>query len=306
MTKNIKNLSASVHERLLNKAREDRRSFNELLQYFAIERFLYRWSKSPHAKKVILKGALMLRVWESHEFRSTKDIDVLAKNTSSDLNAMIYMVRDVATVDVDPDGLTFDAATVVAERITEDADYEGVRIRFKGNLGNAVINMQIDVGFGDIVYPAPTAKELPSMLNFPKPKLLCYSMESAIAEKIQAMVYLSDANSRMKDFFDIYTLSRQFDFDSTVLAEAIRLTFENRGTEIPTDANYFRPEFIEVKEKQWKAFRAKLGHVKVPDSFQAVIEKISQFILPVCSAVNDNLTLPRIWHAPGPWLSKEI
>ena len=302
MSKNIKNLSASVHERLLNKAREDRRPFNELLQYFAIERFLYRWSKSPHAKKVILKGALMLRVWESNEFRSTKDIDMLAKNTSNDLYAMIQLVKDVTTVDIDADGLTFDADSVVAERITEDADYEGVRIRFKGKLGNAAINMQIDVGFGDIVYPAPTAKELPSMLNFPKAKLLCYSMESAIAEKFQAIFYLSDANSRMKDFFDVYTLSRQFDFDGILLGEAMRLTFEKRGTEIPSGANYFRTEFIEIKEKQWRAFRAKLGQVEVPESFQTVIEQISQFILPVCSAVNGNLTLPRIWRAPGPWL----
>lgn len=302
MSKNIKNLSASVHERLLNKAREDRRSFNELLQYFAMDGFLYRWSKSPHAKRVILKGALMLRVWESIEFRSTKDIDILAKNTSNDLNAMIQMVKDVATVDVDPDGLTFYADTVVAERITEDADYEGVRIRFKGSLGNTVINMQIDVGFGDIVYPAPTAKELPSMLNFPKSRLLCYSMESAIAEKFQAMVYLSDANSRMKDFFDIYTLSRQFDFDGILLGEAMRLTFENRGTELPSGANYFRTEFIEMKEKQWKAFRTKLGQVEMPESFETVIEQISQFILPVCSGLNNNLTLPRTWRAPGPWL----
>lgn len=140
MSKQIKNMSASVHERLLNKAKEDRRSFNELLQYFAMDRFLYRWSKSPHAKRMVLKGALMLRVWEANEFRSTKDIDMLANNTSNDLDTMMQLVKDVTTVDVALDGLTFHPATVIGERITEDADYEGVRIRLKGNLGNAVVN----------------------------------------------------------------------------------------------------------------------------------------------------------------------
>lgn len=243
----------------------------------------------------------MLRVWESNEFRSTKDIDILAKNTSNDLNAMIQMVKDVAIVDVDPDGLTFHADTVVAESITEDADYEGVRIRFKGNLGNAVISMQIDVGFGDIVYPEPIDKELPSMLEFPKAHLLCYSMESAIAEKFQAMVYLGDANSRMKDFFDIYTLSRQFDFDSVTLTEAIRLTFRNRATEMPSSVDSFRSEFIQMKENQWKAFRTKLGQLEMPESFEVIIKQISEFILPVCKTTGTNIKLPEIWHAPGPW-----
>jgi hypothetical protein len=192
MSKRIQNMAASVHERLLNMAKQDRRSFNELLQYFAMDRFLYRWSKSPHAKRMILKGALMLKIWEANEFRSTKDIDILAKNTSNDLASMVQIVKDVAKVPIEPDGLAFHEDEVVAERITEDADYEGERIRFKGSLGNAVISMQIDVGFGDIFHPGPIDIDLPSMLELPKAHLLCYSMESAITE-IQAMVYLGDA-----------------------------------------------------------------------------------------------------------------
>lgn len=123
MTKQIKNMSASVHERLLNQAKKDQRPFNELLQYFAMDRFLYRWSKSHHAKRIVLKGALMLRVWEATEFRSTKDIDMLANNTSNDLDAITQIVKDVIAVDVEADGLTFQPGTVIAERITEDADY---------------------------------------------------------------------------------------------------------------------------------------------------------------------------------------
>lgn len=301
MTKQIKNMSASVHERLLNQAKKDQRPFNELLQYFAMDRFLYRWSKSHHAKRIVLKGALMLRVWEATEFRSTKDIDMLANNTSNDLDAITQIVKDVIAIDVEADGLTFQPGTVIAERITEDADYGGVRIKFKGNLGNAVINMQIDIGFGDIVYPGPTNMELPSMLDFPKAHLLCYSRESAIAEKFQAMVYLGDANSRMKDFFDIYTLSRLFDFKGDTLAEAIRLTFKNRETEIPSEVSLFRKEFIVMKEAQWKAFRTKLDQDQVPESFEAIIKSVSPFLLPVSTAIITNKELPHTWTAPGPW-----
>jgi hypothetical protein len=302
MSKQIKNMSASVHERLLNQAKQDQRPFNELLQYFAMDRFLYRWSKSKHAARAVLKGALMLRVWEADEYRSTKDIDMLAKNTSNDLEAMAQLAKDVIDTDVDtPDGLTFHSDTVTAERITEDADYEGVRIKFMGNLGNAEIHMQIDVGFGDIVYPRPIDMELPSMLNFPKATLSCYSRESAVAEKFQAMVHLADSNSRMKDFYDIYVLSRQFDFEGKTLAEAIRLTFNNRETDIPSEVSSFRKEFVDMKETQWKAFRKKIGQDHIPESFGDIVSSIEKFIQPVSKAVVTASNPPSEWIAPGSW-----
>lgn len=302
MSKQIKNMSASVHERLLNQAKQDQRPFNELLQYFAMDRFLYRWSESKHAGRVVLKGALMLRVWEADEYRSTRDIDMLAKNIGNDLETMVQLAKDVIATEIDSlDGLTFHSDTVTAERITEDADYEGVRIKFLGNLGNAEIHMQIDVGFGDVVYPGAVDMELPSMLNFPKAHLLCYSRESAVAEKFQAMVHLSDANSRMKDFYDIYVLSRQFDFDGKTLAEAIRLTFKNRATEIPLEISSFRKEFIDMKEVQWKAFRKKLGQDHVPETFGEVVGSIEKFIVPVSKAIVTGTDAPTKWIAPGPW-----
>ncbi len=165
-------MSASVHERLLRQAKKDRRLFDELLQYFAMERFLYRWSKSPHVRRFVLKGALMLRVWEASEYRPTRDIDMLARSTINSLEAMIAIVKEVIAVGVESDGLIFLPDTVTAERITEDADYEGVRIKFIGKLGNAKISMQIDIGFGDVVYPDPEKTQLPSMLDFPNAHLL--------------------------------------------------------------------------------------------------------------------------------------
>ena len=196
-----KNISASVRQRLLNRAKRDRRPFNELLQYYAMERFLYRLSQSVHADRFILKGALMLRVWRSPELRPTMDIDMLGK-TSNEEAAIVLQIRDILAATVAADGLAFDTDSIQAERIVEDADYEGIRIRFLATLGSAKINMRIDIGFGDVVYPDPEESDLPTLLDFPPPRLLCYSRESSISEKLEAMVKLGVLNSRMKDFYD--------------------------------------------------------------------------------------------------------
>ena len=191
--------------------------------------------------------------------------------------------------------------TVTAEKITGEADYEGVRVKFIGNLGNAVINMQVDIGFGDVVYPAPSDMELPSMLDFPHAHLLCYSRESPVAEKFQAMVYIGNANSRMKDFYDIYTLSRQFNFVSDTFAEAIRLTFKNRGTEIPLSTTSFTGEFIAAKGTQWNSFHKKLGQDHVPKEFSTIVENCEKFLSPISKAIITGQKLPKVWVAPGPW-----
>jgi len=206
--------AASVRQRLLNIARDKDRPFNEVLQYFAMERFLYRLGKSDHGRKFILKGALMLVAWEAPLARSTKDIDLLGrmKNTIEDV---VDPIKAACSLEVipDPDGLLFDVKSVVGQRIAEEADYEGVRVRFRGNLGNARITMQVDVGFGDVIVPGPDEVDYPTLLDLPAPRLLGYSRESAIAEKFEAMVKRGILNSRMKDFFDIWLLSRQFEFN---------------------------------------------------------------------------------------------
>ena len=198
----LRNVPASVRQRLLNQARSERRLFSELLQYFAMERFLYRLSQSAHAERFILKGALMLRVWCTAEFRPTMDIDLLGRTRNEEAD-IVAQVRDVLLVDVETDGLTFHPDSIRTERVTEDAVYGGIRVRFSGSLDSARIHMQIDIGFGDVVYPGPEESDLPVMLDFPAPRLLCYSRESSIAEKFEAMVKLGMLNSRMKDFYDI-------------------------------------------------------------------------------------------------------
>jgi predicted nucleotidyltransferase component of viral defense system len=265
-----------------------------------MERFLYRLSQSVHVDRFILKGALMLRVWRSPEFRPTMDIDMLGR-TSNEAADIVAQIQDILTADVETDGLAFDPDSIQAEQITEDADYEGIRIRFLGALGTARINMQIDIGFGDVVYPEPEESDLPTMLNSPAPRLLCYSRESSIAEKLEAMVKLGMLNSRMKDFYDIWLLSRQFDFDGAKLAEAIRLTFERRGTELPAEIEAFTESFIEAKQTQWSAFRKRLGQDPVPASFRKIAAAADTFLSPIVVVLSSGRPIPTYWAAPGPW-----
>lgn len=281
--KPLKNVPASVRQRLLNRARSEKRPFDELLQYYAMERFLYRLSRSEYREKFILKGALMLRVWRSSEVRPTKDIDMLGI-TSNDESRIVQQIREIITLEVEPDGLSFEVESIDSERVTEDADYEGVRVTFICHLGSAKINMQVDVGFGDIVHPGPVDSNLPTMLDDPPPRLLGYTLDSVIAEKFEAMVKLGDLNSRMKDFHDIWLLSMQFEFDIVKLAEAVRLTFQRRGTEIPADLNAFDKGFADAKQVQWTAFRKRLRQDKVPKSFHEIISVVREFLAPVIAA----------------------
>ena len=257
MAKSIKNIAASVHQRLLNKAKESSRPFNELLQHFAIERFIYRLSKSPHADRFILKGALMFSAWCGPVSRPTMDIDLLGK-IDNRLEVIIAAIKDACLMDVEADGISFNAETVEAVRITEDAEYEGVRVRVHGSLGNARVTLQVDIGFGDVIVPSPSKVAYPAILDFPAPELKGYTMESTIAEKFQAMVKLGVLNSRMKDFYDIWILSRTFDFKGEILAEALEKTFENRNTPITLNAAIFDPSFGKATGP-WQLLKNKAG-----------------------------------------------
>jgi len=300
VSKGIRNVAASVRQKLKNQAAQDKRPFAELLQYYAMERFLYRLTQSEHAGRFILKGALMLRVWQSPVIRPTMDIDMLGK-TSNEVDSICAQIADIVSIDID-DGLAFDSDTIRGEVIKEDADYEGVRVRFIGTLDNARVTMQIDIGFGDIVHPDPVETELPTILDSPAPKLLCYSRESAIAEKFEAMVKLGELNSRMKDFYDIWLLSRQFEFDGADLAEAIRLTFENRETEIPVVITAFTDDFINIKRGQWAAFHKRLGQEYVPADFTEVVACVEAFLQPTASALLEDKQFSLQWSISDFWM----
>jgi len=194
-----RNVAASVRQRLLNHARAEGRPFNEVLQYFALERFLYRLGRSLYRRQFVLKGALMFTVWQSPFPRPTRDIDLLGLLDNT-VEHVVSAIQAICQEPAPEDGLRFDAGSVAGERIIEAANYEGVRVRFAAYLGTARIPMQIDVGFGDPLVPGPSLVRLPTILDFPPPELQGYSRESAIAEKLQIMVYMGEINSRMKDF----------------------------------------------------------------------------------------------------------
>ena len=248
------NVAASVHQRLLNYARANNRPFNEVLPYFALERFLYRLGSSPYCDQFVLKGALMFTAWQTPFSRPTRDIDLLGRMSNS-VEHVVSVIREICQQEKPEDGMRFGAEGVGGERIVEAAQYEGVRVRFRAHLGEARVPMQIDVGFGDPLVPGASLIRLPTILDFPAPTLQGYSRESAIAEKLQAMVYLGEINSRMKDFYDIQMLATHFAFDGTVLARAIRETFTSRHTAIPRHPVAFSSTFSSTKVSSIKSLR---------------------------------------------------
>lgn len=296
------NIAASVRQRLQNIQHRDGRGFHELLQYYAMERFLYRLSLSEYKDRFILKGALMLRVWGASQVRPTMDIDMLGI-TSNDAGNIIAQFQQIISLVVPDDGLVFDPDSIKTDAITEDADYKGLRVLLICKLGSARANLQVDIGFGDFVYPKPSIMTFPTLLEFPAPDLLGYSRESAIAEKFNAMLTLGMLNSRMKDFYDIWLLSMQFEFRGEILIEAIRGTLENRSTLLTENVVSFTPEFIQAKQIQWKAFQRRMIGVIMPDSFQEVAEHVRNFLMPVVSALRTNGPPPKQWKALGPWVN---
>jgi predicted nucleotidyltransferase component of viral defense system len=297
------NLAHSTHQRLLNKAKADGRPFNELLQYYAMERFLYRLSRSKHADKYILKGAMMLRVWQAPMARPTMDIDMLGR-TDNDAGSVVSQFREICSADVEPDGLAFDAASVESERIAEEADYEGLRLRIRGNLGNARVSIQVDIGFGDVVFPPPEYASLPPILSLVPPRLRCYSRESVIAEKFEAMVKHGELNSRMKDFYDIRLMASQFDFDGPTLLTAIGKTFGNRNVGVPESIAAFTDAFAADRQQLWRLFRKRLPAAAIPEDFAEVVAFISSFLQPLASALASGQGFDMQWSHPGPWLTK--
>jgi predicted nucleotidyltransferase component of viral defense system len=223
----MKNVVASVLARLRNHSKSSGAPFQQVLQQYAIERFLYRVSKSKHAQTVVLKGALLLKTIGIPNARPTMDIDMLRKG-KADQASLMALVKDCATLEIEADGLTFHADSVVSEEITKDSEYKGTRILMDARMDNVRLKIQIDFGVGDVMVPGPRMIEYPAFLGGETIHLLAYPVESAIAEKLQAMVALGEANSRMKDFYDVWICSRHLDFDAGTLLTAVGATFNNR------------------------------------------------------------------------------
>lgn len=298
-----RNLAASVRHRLMELARKQGEDFQLVLTRYVIERLLYRLTQSVHADQFVLKGAMLFRLWGDQPHRPTRDLDLLGKGESSP-EALAKVFRDVCGVSVEGDGLTFDPESVTAGRIREDQEYEGVRIECRAHLERARIDLQIDVGFGDAVVPRATTVTYPAMLEFPAPVLKAYPRQAVVAEKFQAMVALGIANSRMKDFFDLWVLGHGFAFDGSSLAQAISATFRRRKTALQSEPPLaLTPEFgtDAAKVKQWSAFlkRGKLDASGT--SLEQVCAFLNGFLMPPTRALAANEEWTMDWPAGGPW-----
>jgi len=280
----VKNLGASVRQRLLNYAKANERPFAEVLQYYAMERFLYRLSVSSHVDTFTLKGALLLTAWQAPISRPTMDIDLLGR-TDNAVDTIVTVMREISQTAVADDGIVFDPGSFAGETIREDADYVGVRIEFIGRVDSARVHMQIDIGFGDVMTPGPERLTYPTILDFPAPTLSGYSRETVVAEKLQALVQLRMLNTRMKDYFDLWLLARQPELNKEVLATAIKRTFANRGMEIDKAPIGLSRAFGDdpAKQKQWSAFLKRARLTEAPTSLSEVVEELHKFFRTILS-----------------------
>lgn len=275
----VKNVAASVRDRLANLAREHKQPFELLLTRYVLERLLYRLSQTPHGSRFVLKGAMLLTTWLEAAFRPTRDLDLLGYG-DPDPDTMLGVFADVCAIDFD-DGVVFDVAALEIDQIREELEYGGLRIKTNATVGRTRVRVIVDIGFGDAVEPQAAEVDLPVLLDQPAPRLRTYPPETVIAEKFQAMVALGRANSRMKDFYDIWVLSRAYRFEGDSLARAIAATFARRRTEIPTEPpDALTEAFAEdsAKAKQWKAFMENIEVDVVP--LVDVIADLAAFLMP--------------------------
>lgn len=277
----IKNVAASISAKLKNIAKSQKLNFDQIFLLYLQERLLYRLSNTNYKNQFILKGGLLLYSLSQSHSRPTKDVDLLGKQIANDLESIRSAFVYICSVRFDEDGVVFGADTLSVERIKEDADYEGVRVKVTGHLGNMKKQLQLDIGFGDAVVPKAIDMKYPTLLEMSNPEIKVYSIESVISEKFEAMIALSVANSRLKDFYDIYYLTRLKNFDGRVLYEALFETFQRRGTNLIADHVLFTDEFARdpKRSRQWIAFQKKLGQEPIP--FEEVMSTIKVFLEPI-------------------------
>ena len=281
----VRNISASVRDRLLNKARAEKLDFNLLLTRYALERMLYRLSISKQRDQFLLKGALLFDLWFDVPHRPTHDADFLGFG-SAEIPHIEATFRDICRIEVE-DGIAFQPDTVKAAEIRKEANYAGVRVTLLGMLDSARCPVQIDIGFGDAVVPGPDEVHYPVILGeMPGPHLHVYPRYTVVAEKLEALTSLGMLNSRMKDYFDLWILAKHSDFDGQILSRAVAATFERRRTAVPTGVPIgLSDEFVNdaQKGKQWQGFLRKNALDPMP--LAMVVADLRGFLIPVLAAI---------------------
>lgn len=300
----LRNVPASIHRRLLNLAHRQGIRFNLLLQRYAMERFLYRLAASPEVDRFTLKGAALFRVWTGQELRPTRDIDFLA-SSREDHAALRTSFEAICAVACPQDGVIFDPATMQLRDIREEQPYGGVRARMEGRLGQARLHLQVDIGFGDVITPEREERDYPTLLDLPAPRLWTYPRETLVAEKFDAMVSRGMTNTRVKDLWDIACLARRFAFDGETLRTAIDETLRRRQTSLAGERPLaLMPGYYldATRTKGWQVLQVQIGvPADGPSRLVEAGEELLHFLGPVCDSLIEGGPFTHAWPAGGPW-----
>jgi predicted nucleotidyltransferase component of viral defense system len=296
-----KDFAASVRDRLFSTARRMGRNFESVLILYALERFLFRLSRSAYRNRFLLKGGLLLVGIGVPLARTTRDIDFLG-TLPSEPEGISRAIQEIGEIEIN-DGIIFDFSEMSRELINAEADYPGVKFRLSARLGQARIPVQIDVGFGDAVVPASRQMVFPTLLEMEPPVVNAYSLETVVAEKFEAALDLSDLNSRMKDFYDLWIIGHGSSFRGLTLQDAVAATCGRRKTVISSEANMFSQEFAArvERQEQWRGFVRKVQLAGVPESFKVIMGDVGKFLLPIAAALEKGTPFETVWQPGGPW-----
>ena len=303
--KQPRNMAASIRQRLSNHARINGEDFQYVLTRYGLERLLYRLSRSSHADMFVLKGAVLLQLWSNQPHRPTRDLDLLGRGKPS-TDRFEQLFRDICAYPSMTTAWHSIARTYAQTRIKEDDEYEGIRVRLDARLGDARIPLQVDIGFGDAITPEAVDIVYPTLLDQPAPTVRAYPRETVVAEKFQAMVTLGIANSRMKDFYDLWILATQFEFDGTTICQALQATFSRRQTDLPTETPLaLTQEFATDRNKatQWLAFLRKGRLLDEALPLSDVINLLAPFLFDPTRSFIGGEPFTLRWPPGGPWRS---
>lgn len=303
MTAGKSNLPASVAARLLKRAKQSGDVYQTLLTSFCYERLLHRLGKSEARDRFVLKGAMLLRLWSDQPYRATRDLDLLRLGEGT-FDAIRSDLQDICAIAVEPDAVSFDGDAIKLEAIRAEDEYAGTRVTLPARSGTARLSLQIDIGLGDSVWPAPRSCVYPALLDFPPPDVLVYPREAVVAEKLEALVVLGDRNSRIKDFFDLHYLASRFEFDRVTLAEAVRRTFARRKTPLPVEPPIgLTPAYWENPSRpaQVRAFVRRAGLAHGGDPVPDLARVLDAFLLPLLEDAQRGTRRAGHWPPGGPW-----
>lgn len=293
--------AGSVRARLQDLARRRHVEFQLVLSEFAIERLLYRLGASEHANRFVLKGAMLFKLWPGGQHRATWDLDLLGRGSSA-VADVVAVMRSLCAID-GSDGIVFDPASAIGEEIRAGQEYSGVRVRLDAHLAEARIPVQVDVGFGDAITPAPARTAYPTLLDHPQPSVLVYPREAVVAEKLEAMISLGVTNSRMKDFYDVQVLASCFAFEGTSLAERSAQPSCAAELRFPTQCPWRSARGFSPLPNVRRSGGRSCAGVDSPlrRNANALAAELRRFLGPVLAAAARNEPLARNWMPGGPW-----